>query len=296
LLSNTTQGARVFVSAPYDTALRPLLDALEGAGVDAFVSSDVASLGSDVVESARSAIEAADIVLVVLTKQPALNPIFEAGMAAALGKRLILVGEPGATLSMDLRSFVLVQASLEEPAPVVAAIEELVRRPLARSRPPAKATGHPLASDTVDRLLHRLESEPLNERSMISILMEAIEAAGAIPVESSSPDHGWDLGVWSDDLAAIAGNPLVIEVKRELDPRAVDQVRHYLAAQQSASLGLVVYLVEPTDEDLRRALPGAWFPVLVISMQDLIEQLRSQSFAGVVRDLRNRAVHEWPRP
>jgi hypothetical protein len=64
----------------------------------------------------------------------------------------------------------------------------------------------------------------------------------------------------------------------------VEQVRHYLAAQQGGSLGLVVYLVEPTDEDLRRALPGAWFPVLMISMQDLIEQLRPQSFAGVVRD------------
>lgn len=118
LITSKTQRARVFVSAPYDTALRPLLDALRGAGVDAFISSDVASLGSDVVESARSAIEAADLVLVVLTKQPALNPIFEAGMAAALGKRLILVGAPGATLSMDLRSFVLVQASLEDPAPL----------------------------------------------------------------------------------------------------------------------------------------------------------------------------------
>jgi hypothetical protein len=48
---------------------------------------------------------------------------------------------------MDLRSFVLVQASLEDLAPVVAAVEELVRRPIAGSRPPAKATGHPLDSD-----------------------------------------------------------------------------------------------------------------------------------------------------
>ena len=61
---------------------------------------------------------------------------------------------------MDLRSFVLVQASPEDPAPVVAAVEELVRRPIAGSRPPAKATGHPLDSDTVDRLLHHDRDQP----------------------------------------------------------------------------------------------------------------------------------------
>jgi hypothetical protein len=149
--------------------------------------------------------------------------------------------------------------------------------------------------ETAARLLRRVNTEPLDERVAVDVLREAIEATGDIPVLGSDPDLKWDIGVWSDDLTAIGGNPLLIEIKRHLVPEGVDQLRHYLVAQPTVGLGLLVYLVEPADETLQRAVPGAWFPVLVISLRDLVEQLRSQSLARVVRTLRSRAVHGWPR-
>jgi hypothetical protein len=295
MTASAAPAVRVFVAAPHDTALRPLLEGLRRAGLDAFVFSDVAPLGTDLVESARTAVDAADLVLVVLTKRPALDPIFEAGMAAALGKRLLLIREPDAGVPVDLASFVVVEATLDDPAPVVAAVQEVARRPLSPDRPPPKATGHALDSSTAARLRERLDAGAVDERTAMEVLIEAINATGGVAVESSYPDQGWDIGVWSDDLAAIGGNPLLIEIKRQLIPTAVDQMRHYLAAQHAVGLGLVVYIVEPSDEAVQRAVPGAWFPVLVISLRELVRQLSSQSFARVIRNLRNRAVHGWPR-
>jgi hypothetical protein len=294
--TSTTQGLRVFVSAPYDTVLRPLLDGLRNAGLDAFVSSDVATLGGDLVQSARSAIDAADLVLIVLTQRPSVDPIFEAGMAAALGKRIVLVSEPGAALPSELQSFVVVHAALDDVEPVVLALREVAQRRLIPTPTHVKPVGQPLGPARAKSILRQLEAETPSEVQVRDVLVEAISGTGAITIEGRDSDGGRDIGVWSDDLAAIGGNPLVIEIKRQLVPAAVDQLRAYVGSQRPIRLGLLVVLEEPTDDALRRAMPGGWFPVLVISLRNLVEKLGAQSFARVVTDLRNRAVHGWPQP
>jgi len=145
----------------------------------------------------------------------------------------------------------------------------------------------------VNRMLARRSASGHTEASSIAILVEAIEASGSIAVVNTERDPGFDLGVWSDDLEAIGGNPLLVEVKRSLVPGAIDQVLHGLAAHPSTRLGLVVYLEPPTGDrsPSRTELDQARFPVLVISLQQLLRRMASASFAEVVRDMRNRSVH-----
>ncbi len=81
----------------------------------------------------------------------------------------------------------------------------------------------------VNRLLARLSALGHTEASSIAVLVEAIEASGSIAVVNTERDPGFDLGVWSDDLEAIGGNPLLVEVKRSVVPGAIDQVLHGLA-------------------------------------------------------------------
>lgn len=295
MTASTAPALRVFVSAPYDATLAPLLSALRRAGLDAFVSSDVAPLGASRVEGARSAIERADLVLVVLTDRAAANALFEAGMAAGLGKRLLVMAESDAPVPVDLSGVFTVRASRDDPAPVVTAVQEIARHGGDTSRSSPRATGHALAEDAGRRLLDRARLKTLNERDALEVLLEAINGTGAVAVETMNRDEGWDIGVWADDLTSIGGNPLVVEVKRRLVPRTVEELRVRLPAQGNARLGLVVYLDDPSDPVFRQAKPEAWFPVLVVSLRDLVEQLQSVSFARVVRDLRNRAVHGYPR-
>jgi len=284
---------RLYVSAPNDIDLRPLLDGLKRRGTEPYVLSDVAPLGAEILQSLRLAIERADRVLVVLGDAPAPNPMFEAGFALAFGKPLLIIAAPGATVPTDLAGQVIARARPDDLDAINFALDQVQQRaPLGTRRTPGP-TGRPLRPDVVDRLLDRLSASASTDESSIAILAEAIEASGEVAVANTGRDAGFDLGVWSDDLEAIGGNPLLVEMKRSLVPGAVDQVLRGLAAHPSARLGLVVYL-EPAAGDRppsRGELDQARFPVLVISLQELLRRMASASFAEVVRDMRNRSVH-----
>jgi hypothetical protein len=286
---------RLYVSAAGDLDLRPLLDGLKRRGTDPYVLSDVAPLGADIVQSLRLAIESADRVLVVLSEEPSLNPVVEAGIALALGKPLLIIAAPGASVPSDLAGQLIAQARHDDLDAINFALDHAEARtpsPIRTSRP-ALATGRPLGPAEADRLLSRLSEPGLTERSAIAILLEAIEASGEVGVHGTGERAGFDLGVWSDDLDAIGGNPLIIELKRSLRPGAVDQVLCYLEAHPSARLGLLVYLDPATGEGpfVQDELSKARFPVLVISLYQLLQRMTSASFAEVIRDMRNRTAH-----
>jgi hypothetical protein len=284
---------RLYVSAPADLDLRPLLDGLKRRGVEPYVLSDVAPLGAEILQSLRLAIQRADQVLVVLGDAPAPNPMFEAGLALGLGKPLLIVAAPGATVPANLAGQVIARARPDDLDAINFALDQVQQRAPRDTRRTPRPGGRPLGANLVDRLLARLSASGPTEASSVAVLVEAIEASGSIAVVNTEGDRGFDLGVWSDDLEAIGGNPLLVEVKRSLVPGAVDQVLHSLADHPSARLGLVVYLEPPAGDQppSRAELGQTRFPVLVISLQQLLRRMASASFAEVIRDMRSRMVH-----
>lgn len=286
---------RMYVSAPSDLDLRPLLEGLKRRGTDPYVLSDVAPLGADIGQSLRLAIDNADRVLVVLGEEPALNSVFEAGIALALGKPLLIIAAPGALVPSDLTGQLIAKARPDDLDAVNFALDHAEARGSWPARPgdTARPTGRPLEPSAVDRLLSRLRALGPTEESSIAVLLEAIEASGAVGVVNTDRDTGFDLGVWADDLDAIGANPLLVEMKRSLTPGAVDQVLRALSGHPSARLALLVYLDPLAGEQppSRAELDRAQFPVLVISLQQLIRRMASASFAEVVREMRNRSAH-----
>jgi hypothetical protein len=71
----------------------------------------------------------------------------------------------------------------------------------------------------------------------------------------------------------------------------VQQVRRALDAHPTAQLALLVY-IEPSP---RAELAMARFPVLAVSIQDLLQRMAVASFAQVVVELRNRSAHGLER-
>jgi hypothetical protein len=127
------------------------------------------------------------------------------------------------------------------------------------------------------------------ERAFVGVVIAAIEGSGGLVVDNAGSDQGFDLGVWSDDLGAIAANPLLIQLKRSISPQSVQQALRVVQAHPSAHAALIVYLEQPADT--RAALSAARFPVLAISLSELLARMRKASFAEVVRQLRSQAVH-----
>jgi hypothetical protein len=274
--------------------LGPLLAGLQRRGGTPYVLSDVAPLGANILQSVQQAIATADRVLIVLAGDTAsLNPVFEAGMAAALGKPLVIVADPQVRVPTDLAGFLIVRTRPDDLEAIDFALDQAEGR-IATSPQVAPATGRALGSHA-DQLLERastilaLTDPAAVGQQALAVLVEALEHSGAVVVDRGRADRGFDLGVWSDDLDAIAANPLLIELKRFLHVEAVHQALAGLSTTPNARVALIVYL-DPAGAD-SEALRNARFPVLAISLVGLLERMRAASFAEVVRNLRNRSVH-----
>ena len=100
------------------------------------------------------------------------------------------------------------------------------------------------------------------------------------------------MGIWSDDLDAIGANPMLIQLKRALSRSAIDQAQRALHVLHPPLIMIVYIEGRPSDT---QTLRKAHFPVLAIALPELLERMRTSSFAEVVRDLRNRSVHGLPK-
>ena len=126
-----------------------------------------------------------------------------------------------------------------------------------------------------------------SESEQVGLLTRAIEASGAL---ASVSDRGFDIGVWSDDLDAIGANPLLVILRREVDEPGVRQCLLALHETPGARAGLIVSVAAlPTGH-----VEGLNWPILAISLAELLMSLGDRSFAQIVRDLRNRSVHGAP--
>jgi hypothetical protein len=121
-------GPRLYVSAPNDLDLRPLLAGLKRRGAEPYVLSDVAPLGAEILQSLRVAIERADPVLVVLGDAPTANPFVEAGLALGLGKPVLIVAAPGAAVPADLAGQVIARARPDDVDAISFALDHVQKR------------------------------------------------------------------------------------------------------------------------------------------------------------------------
>lgn len=282
---------RWFVSAPVGVDLRPLLEELRQRGLEPYVLSDVALLGASIAQSVHEAIGQAEVVVVVLGEpEVSQNSLFEAGVAVGLAKPVLVIADPEQDTPSDLAGLFTIRARPSDLSAIRFALDQAEEH-ATWSAPAAVAVGRALGARS-DQLLSELERQPrLTEHAAVGVLTAALEESGVVTVESPDRDAPlrFDLGVWADDLDAIAVNPLLIEVKQTLSAATVQQTRDMLLATTTGRAALLVFL-EPAVPSAA-LLSEVRFPLLAISLRELLERMRTSSFAEVVRGLRNRAVH-----
>jgi hypothetical protein len=284
---------RCFISAPGSANVAPLLGALRSRQWEPFVLSDVAELGASLTESLQGAINTADVVIGIFPEEAlgSANTAFEMGVAAALHKPVLLLVGPDADLPSDLSSYLYVRSALENDEALALALDNIERYAgLTREEGAAISSAAPLGA-YADELLER--ANMLGEaptREVEQLLTEALQAGGAVAVAGSAGDAGFDIGVWSDDLDAIDGNPLLVELKHKVDEQSLTASLQTLQRTPRARAALVVSLsqVPPVG------VGALGWPVLWISLGDLLRRMRGETFPEVIRDLRNRSVHGRP--
>jgi hypothetical protein len=100
-----------------------------------------------------------------------------------------------------------------------------------------------------------------------------------------------DFAVWSDDLPPWIGNPLAIELRRQLRGTAdvnvaVGQLNQGMA-RGNMQWGMLIYLHSLIDVANAVVAPN----IISISAEQFLESLRNTSFGDLVRQLRNQRVH-----
>jgi hypothetical protein len=243
-----------------------------------------------------------DLVIGVLTSERRSQWIlFELGQAAALGRQIVLIAPPKlAEVPSHLKRFLVIRAGPKNRGAIDFALDQILASPERSKTPPIASPSKPALGSDADPIITDLRwaIESNDYRGVERVVVQALRGSGAeIVSEASNPDLGADIAVWSDALQTFVGNPLLIEVKSRI--HGADELRR--AANQlfaavtsrGGNWGLLLYGQGPQDLALSpKGLPPT---VLVYSIGELIEQLRTRSFAEVIRDLRNRRVHGGER-
>jgi len=190
-----------------------------------------------------------------------------------------------------------IRADIHDTQAISSALDMMLELPEAKKSRPTQLIirGTPigrLANTLIDKLTS-LGSQA-SEQVIAEIVLTALKAGGLSAFSySSTRDTGADISVWADELGPSVGNPFLIEIKKSLTDTeqflsASAQVSAYLQ-RSNARWALVLYLSGPSSEPGLPQLSTS--KVLFLRVRGLLNELRHNSFAEVVRHLRNRRVH-----
>lgn len=281
---------RCFIAAPAETNVSTLISALKERGWEGFALADFAPLGASLTEALRQSISSADVVIALLgAESRSADTLYEIGVATGMGKPVMIVAPKEAEVPSDLASFLQVRAEPNNAEAIAFALDNLDRytRKTDTTVGTQRGSGQPLGP-YAQSLLEEAQSGELSEAERQSLLMRAIDASGAVAAMSPPGRNlGFDIGVWFDALDAIAANPLLVVLRPRLNDQSVRQCMLALHQAPGARAGLIVF----EEASGGGPVDGLNWPVLAISLEDLLSQMRERSFAEVVRSLRNRSVH-----
>ena len=228
--TDAKNGRTCYVAAPTQFSRRKLEAAIREAGFEPVDATDFQGAGRSASEAVLATLKRVDAVVGVLSPSESANVLIELGMAVALGKRVIVLGEVKRQ-PPQLAEAVWLRAAPDDYEPVRFALSHLeeaclTKKPSVRRRRSSQATSLEVAPTPAEAFN--------NERSLIAFLADIFESAGGIAIGRETPNDRFDLGLWSDDASWVVGNPIMVEVKTKIDSperftRVVAEMEHRLA-------------------------------------------------------------------
>jgi nucleoside 2-deoxyribosyltransferase len=271
--------------------------ALEQLSISPLSPDRTSPVGESVPKSLRQMMRKADFVVGVLDGgEDRENVLFELGVAIGLNRPLFLLVPPELSTNFSLQSYPMLQAPLNDVSAIVFHLRQFLRN-ITKRRPPALL---PTTKSSEKVGLAWLEdlattASTLDERQLEQQISYALSRAGfATSVEPSFPADGKilrpDLVAWFDSAPTIFGNPLLIEVKRNLgDHRniAIAQVKRYLNAAKLRT-AIVIAGSGADDVEFEQADVGYIF---ILSAETFLKELARGSLFDTLIRRRNLAAH-----
>lgn len=286
--------SKAFLAAPARIDLNIIKEELQERGINPITAYDIPSFGLSIVDHIEKAIRNSDLFVAVIPEDFSPNVFFELGLAYALRKRFLLVVSPNLKeIPSDITGRLYLRSEPNNRVAIAFALDQLLASQEQETSRPIKhyEQGHPLG-DLVDTYSRRLQEKgsSLREGELEEIVAEILKASGvSILTQSTDRDLGVDFAVWSDDLQPTVGNPFLVEVKsgvrtsKDLE-KATHQVEKY-RVKSSTKWALLVL------SSAVASIPVVG-GVLVLTLAELLGRLRTHTFAEVIRELRNKRLHD----
>jgi nucleoside 2-deoxyribosyltransferase len=287
---------KCFISAPAVVNLRPIIDVVKSLGIEPILPLEMPMQGRSFTEQILKAINLADFCIAVIdTKSSSSNVLFEIGYATAQKKRILVIAPRGADIPQVLENYFITRADLTKPQGLEFTIQQLLHAP----KSPDNKKLHKIqktrkisdkAAETV-RALERL-GDHATEREVVNVLTNSLQKSGIkVLVEDRATERLMDIALWVDELDAMIGNPIGIEVKRHLSLRSARLLREQVLTYSSASSRALLVVYITGNEQLLDTLNLPSPLIVFVKLQKLLSLLQENTFANIVRQFRNQIVH-----
>ena len=285
--------SKAFLAAPARIDLNIIKEELQKHGINSITAYDFPSVGLSIADDIEKAIKTSDLFVAVIPEDYSPNVFFELGLAHALKKQLLMIVSPELKeIPSDIVGKMYLRSEPNNRDAIAFALNQLIASQGQRTfrRRTHQIEGHPLG-DLADQYLMKLQvkGDSLRGRELEEIVAEILRASGVSTVtQSGEKDMGVDIAVWSDDLQSIVGNPLLIEVKSGIRTRKDIEKALYQVEKYRTKSGTKWALLLLSAATASIPFVGG---VLALTLTELLERLRTRTFAEVVRELRNKQVH-----
>ncbi|MBE9461904.1 toll/interleukin-1 receptor domain-containing protein [Dyadobacter subterraneus] len=295
---------RAFVSYRFGDDITAIKELLMEKDIDIFDSMFDIKTGESFQQSIKDAIKSCDF-LIFNYSEDNLYIAFEAGVAVAVNKPIFSILNGGHENTFLLDS-TYVHAHPNEVEKIRFSFELFLKNTIFKKKKNplvmVRSSHYYGGGEAIPNKSHFNVVERYNgikDKSDIALerFFEEIFLAYSVnAVKNSninSQTSGWlpDFSIWSDLLAPILGNPIIVEIKPEINNRNLDELANTiikLVTTNPTSSVLILY-------DSLRNITRKDLPItpshLFIAIPELIEELDSHGFASSIRKFRNNLVH-----
>ena len=217
--TSDSNSIRAFIAAPAGASLEALRDELCKKNVQAFTAYDLSPSSVSIATHVEDAIKASDLMIAVVPKEASPNIFFELGIAHALKKPvLVLVSPKYGLLPSDIAGYLYLRIDPDNRIALSIALDQLLTQLDKPTRRPKKKKPQDISlGNDASRFLSELSKKELTGYELENLVAKILRSAGAETViESQHRDIGADIAFWADSLEPIAGNPILVEVKKSI--------------------------------------------------------------------------------
>jgi predicted nucleotide-binding protein len=309
-----------FVSSPAGVDLTTIRQILLERDIEFLLPSEVPTHGLSISEKIIKLISRSDIFVAIFDEvHGSGNILFELGLAVGLKKQIIILAPPIFSLPSDLSEFLILRVTQDNLDAFGFSIDQMLVATRKKLKKIVSKKHDDLIINIYDDLIinnksisnknddliisnkiYELEKELTNliyketDYSLEKFVADLLKVSGiSIIQQSEKPSSGADFAIWSDELGAVLGNPILIEIKRTLKNRdqaihVTNELNRYIEKSNSKS-AIVLYLEGLPSDRIQKFVDQ--YNILFFRIGDIVKHLRTNTFTDTIKIRRNIIAH-----